>query len=70
MQMSVWTEIHVVRTNDAWSVRRPEGMERRPNGWNCGPMSVRTGWHVVRTIIREPIFIDLHTVQKLWNTFE
>jgi hypothetical protein len=36
-------EIHVVRTNDAWSVGRLDGMARRPNGWNCGQMSVRTG---------------------------
>jgi hypothetical protein len=39
----VWTEIHVVRTNDARFVRRPDGMAHRPDGWNCGQISVRTG---------------------------
>jgi len=34
--------------------RRPDGMVRRPNGWNSWQMSVRTGWHVVRTADREP----------------
>jgi hypothetical protein len=73
----VQTEIHVVRTNDAWSVGRPDGMACRPDGWNCGQMSVWTGWHVVQTgwhvawmVVREPIFLNLHTVQKLWNTSE
>jgi hypothetical protein len=23
----------------------PDGMVRRPDGWNSGQMSVRTGWH-------------------------
>jgi hypothetical protein len=63
-------EIHVVRTNDAWSIGRPNRMPRRLDCWNCGQMSVHTRWHVVRTVVREPIFLDLHTVQKLWNTSE
>jgi len=44
MQWRVWTEIHVVRTNDAWSVwasgrlelwtdERPDGLTRRPDCW-------------------------------------
>jgi len=40
-------KVHVVRTDDAWSVWRPVG-------WNSGQMSVRTGWHVVWTADREP----------------
>jgi hypothetical protein len=36
--------MHVVRTNDAWSVGSLDGMARRPDGWNCGQMSVRTGF--------------------------
>jgi hypothetical protein len=35
---------HVVRTDDAWSDRRPDGMVRRRDGWNSGQMGVRTGW--------------------------
>jgi hypothetical protein len=35
----------VVRTYDAWSIWRPDGMARRPNGWNSGQMGVRKGWH-------------------------
>jgi hypothetical protein len=37
-----------------WSVGRPDGMARRPDGWNYGQMSVQTGWHVVQTTGREP----------------
>jgi hypothetical protein len=37
-----------------WSVEHPDGMVRRPDGWNYRQMSVRTGWHVVRTAGKEP----------------
>jgi hypothetical protein len=30
------TEMHVVQTDDAWSDWRPDGMARRPVGWNSG----------------------------------
>jgi hypothetical protein len=40
----VWTEMHIVRTNDAWSDWRLDDMARRPDGWNNGQMGVRTGW--------------------------
>jgi hypothetical protein len=43
IQWRVWKEIHVVRTNDAWSVKRLDGIARRPDDWNCEQMSVRTG---------------------------
>jgi hypothetical protein len=43
-QCRVWTEVHVVQTDDAWSDWHPDGMARRPDGWNSGQMSVRTGW--------------------------
>jgi len=33
IQWRVRTETHVVRTNDARSVGRPDGMARRPDGW-------------------------------------
>jgi len=36
--------MHVVRTNDAWSDWRLDGMTRRPVGWNSGQMGVQTGW--------------------------
>jgi hypothetical protein len=36
--------MHVVRTDDAWSDWRPDGMAHRPNEWNNGQMGVRTGW--------------------------
>jgi hypothetical protein len=36
--------VHVVRTDDAWSDWRPDGMARRPNVWNSGQMGVQTGW--------------------------
>jgi len=36
--------MHVVRTDDAWSNLRSDGMARRPDGWNSGQMGVRTGW--------------------------
>jgi hypothetical protein len=44
---------------DRWclSVWRPDGMTRRPDGWNSRHMGVRTGWHIVRTADRE-----------LWNS--
>jgi len=35
-------KIHIVRRNDTWSVERPDGMARRPEGWNCGQISVWT----------------------------
>jgi hypothetical protein len=44
-QWRVRTEMSVVRTYDAWSIWRPDGMARRPNGWNSGQMGVRKGWH-------------------------
>jgi hypothetical protein len=60
-----------------WSVGRPNGMTRRLDGWNCGPMSVRTGWHVVRTTCRELKYLTCKIVQNhlkhfwivdsLWN---
>jgi hypothetical protein len=37
--------MHVVRTDDAWSDWRPEGMVRRPDRWNSGQIGVRAGWH-------------------------
>jgi hypothetical protein len=43
-QWRVRTEMHVVWTDDAWSDWRPDGMSRRPDGWNSGQMGVRTGW--------------------------
>jgi hypothetical protein len=43
-QWRVRTKMHVVRTDDAWSDWRPDGMARRPNGWNSGQMGVWTGW--------------------------
>jgi hypothetical protein len=70
IQWRVRTEIHIVRTNDAWFVGRPDGMARCLDGWNCGQMRVRMGWHVVQTVVREPIFLDLQIVQKLLNTSE
>jgi hypothetical protein len=36
--------MHVVRTDDAWSVGCPDGMARRPDGWNSGQIGVQTGW--------------------------
>jgi len=36
--------MHVVWTDDAWSDWCPDGMVRRPDGWNSGQMGVRTGW--------------------------
>jgi len=39
----VRTEMHVVRTDDAWSDWRPDGMARRPDGWNSGQMGILTG---------------------------
>jgi hypothetical protein len=64
IQWRVQTKIHIVRTNDAWSIRRPDGMAHRPDGWNCGQMSVRTGWHVVRTAGREPKSLTCTTMQN------
>jgi hypothetical protein len=43
-QWRVRTEMHVVRTDDAWSDWCPDGMARRPDKWNSGQMCVRTGW--------------------------
>jgi len=41
--MKVRTGMDIVWTDDAWSVGRPDGMARRPDGWNSGQMGVRTG---------------------------
>jgi hypothetical protein len=40
---------------DRWclSVWCPDGVKRRPDGWNSKQMGVRTGWHIVRTADRE-----------------
>jgi hypothetical protein len=55
-------ENHVIRTNDAWSVGRPDG-------WNSGQMSVRTKWHVVRMVDREPeIFCFVRSVESSEDT--
>jgi hypothetical protein len=43
-QWRVQTEMHVVRTDDAWSDWRSDGMALRPDGWNSCQMGVRTGW--------------------------
>jgi hypothetical protein len=37
--------MHVIRTDDAWSIWSRYGMTRRPDGWSNGQMSVRMGWH-------------------------
>jgi hypothetical protein len=42
-QWRVQTEMHVVRTDDAWSDWRSDGMALRPDGWNSCQMGVRTG---------------------------
>jgi hypothetical protein len=36
--------MHVIRTDDAWSEWRSDGMVRRPNGWNSGQLGIWTGW--------------------------
>jgi len=36
--------MYVIQTDDAWSVGRPDGKARRPDGWNSGQMGVRTEW--------------------------
>jgi hypothetical protein len=36
--------VHVVRTDDAWSDWRSEGVAHRPDGLNSCQMSVRMGW--------------------------
>jgi hypothetical protein len=33
-----------VRTDDAWSDWRPDGMAHRPDGWNSGQIGVQTAW--------------------------
>jgi hypothetical protein len=43
-QWRVQMEMQVVRTDDAWSDWRPDGMARRLDGWNSDQMGVRTGW--------------------------
>jgi len=43
-QWRVQTEVYVIRTDDAWFEWRSDGMERRPDRWNSGQISVRTGW--------------------------
>jgi hypothetical protein len=43
-QRKVRMEMHVVRTDDAWSDWRPDGMARHLDGWNYGQMDVRAGW--------------------------
>jgi hypothetical protein len=37
-------EMHIIRTDDAWSDWRPDGMARRPDVWNSGQIGVQTGW--------------------------
>jgi hypothetical protein len=34
--------MHIVRTDDAWSVGRSDGMTCRPDEWNSGQMGVWT----------------------------
>jgi len=43
-QWRVRMEMHVVRTDDAWSDWRSDGMACRSDVWNSGQMGVRTGW--------------------------
>jgi hypothetical protein len=38
---------------------RPDSMAHRPDGWKSGQMSIRMGWHVVRTANKEPKSSDL-----------
>jgi len=47
---------------------RPDGMARCPNEWNSGQMSVWTGWHVVRTVDREPTFLIAESSETLLNS--
>jgi hypothetical protein len=59
-QWRVQTEMHVVRKDDAWSDRRPDGMARRSDGWNRGQMGLRTAdreskssiFYVVQSLLR------------------
>jgi hypothetical protein len=44
IQWRARTEVHVVRTDDAWSDWRSEGVAHRPDGLNSCQMSVRMGW--------------------------
>jgi len=54
-----WYDVGVrteeARRPDRWylSVCCPDGMTRRPDGWNIRQMGVWTGWHIVRTANRE-----------------
>jgi len=51
-----------------WSVWRPDGMARRPDGWNNRQMGVRTGWHIVQTADRELEFFNLfHSAESSEN---
>jgi len=52
-QLRVWTERHVVRTDDAWSVWSPDGMPRRLDGWNSDRWSSRQDGSIVRTADKE-----------------
>jgi hypothetical protein len=58
-----WCDVCVLmeeaRRPDQWclSVWCPDGVTRRPDGWNSRQMGVRTGWHIVWTTDRE-----------LWNS--
>jgi hypothetical protein len=52
-QWRVRTERHVVRMDDAWFVWSPDGMARRPDGWNGDRWTSGRDGSIVRTADRE-----------------
>jgi hypothetical protein len=52
-QWRVWTERHVIRTDDTWSVWSPDGMARRPDVWDSDRWASRWDGSNVRTADRE-----------------
>jgi len=67
-QWRVRREVYVIRTDDAWSDWRSDGMARRPDGWNSGQMGVRTGWlHRPDGWQGTEIFVVLSLLRVLWK---
>jgi hypothetical protein len=52
-QWRVQTERHVFWTDDSWSVWSPDGMVRRPDGWNSDKWASERDGSIVRTTDRE-----------------
>jgi hypothetical protein len=65
-QRKVRTGIHVIWTNDALADGRPDGMTRRPNGWQGTEFSnLQTVQNLLATLLNSEILVKEHHYKEV-----